>query len=171
MEPRITTFPEKKLVGEKVRMSFSDNRTFELWHGFMPRLHQIKNTLGSELYSVEVYPSLFWDRFDPAQSFEKWATVEVADFDLVPEGMQTITVPEGLYAVFTHRGAASQGPTTYRYIFGTWLPASAFVVDERPHFAVMGEKYRHESPDSEEDIWIPIRAKSDQVQGSTNSNP
>ncbi len=54
-------------------------------------------------------------------------------------------------------GPASKGPETYRNIFETWLPASGYVLDNRPHFAVMGEKYRNEDPDSEEEIWIPIK--------------
>jgi len=73
--------------------------------------------------------------------------------------MKTITSPEGLYAVFVHKGAASEGPKTYQYIFTTWLPASDYQLDNRPHFAIMGEKYKGEDPGSEEELWIPIKPK------------
>lgn len=45
----------------------------------------------------------------------------------------------------------------FRYIFGTWLPASGYVLDDRPHFEVLGPGYRPDDPEAEEDIFIPIR--------------
>jgi len=32
-------------------------------------------------------------------------------------------------------------------------------LDDRPHFEVLGDKYKNADPDSEEEIWIPIRTK------------
>jgi len=109
------------------------------------------------LYSVEIYPAGFFRQFDPVTPFEKWAAVVVRDFDSIPDGMETLILPGGLYAIFIHRGPAGAVLQTYRNILQTWLPGSGFMLDDRPHFAVMGEKYRNEDPDSEEEIWIPIR--------------
>jgi len=159
MQPRIATLPEKNLAGLRLRMSFSDNRTGELWRTFMPRLKEITNFIGSELYSVEVYDPGYFDNFNPAAEFEKWAAVEVTDFNSVPDGMEMLAIPVGLYAVFVHKGLASEGIKTYRYIFETWLRGSGYLLDDRPHFAVMGEKYKNEDPASEEEIWIPVRAR------------
>jgi len=36
MEPRIEILPEKKFIGKKIRMSFLNNKTHELWKSFMP---------------------------------------------------------------------------------------------------------------------------------------
>jgi len=159
MEPGIEILTEKKLVGKHIEMSFSNNKTGELWRSFMPKRREIGNPIGTELYSIEVYGNHFFSNFNLETEFEKWAAVEVTDFETVPEEMETITLPCGLYAVFLHKGAASEGPETYQYIFETWLPESDFILDYRPHFAVMGEKYKNEDPDSEEEIWIPIRPK------------
>ncbi len=159
MEPGFETLTEKKLVGSRLQMSFDGNKTFELWRAFMPRRREIENALGAELYSVEIYEPHFFAEFDPYREFEKWAAVEVADFDDVPEGMEALTIPEGLYAVFLHRGTAREGEKTYRYIFENWLPGSDFLLDDRPHFAVMGEKYKADTADSEEEIWIPVKPK------------
>jgi AraC family transcriptional regulator len=158
MEPGIITLPEKKFVGKRISMAFADNRTMALWKGFMPKRKTIRNSLGTELYSIEVYPPLFFDDFNPAAVFEKWAAVEVSDFQTVPDDMETLVSPEGLYAVFIHKGPASAGPKTYRYIFETWLPGSGYVLEHRPHFAIMGEKYKNDDPGSEEEIWIPVKA-------------
>jgi AraC family transcriptional regulator len=157
MKPRIETLAEKKLVGNRTKMSFSDNRTFELWRSFMPRRKEIRNSLGTDLYSVEVYPPVFWENFSADMEFEKWAAIEVTDFDVPPDQMEVLTVPAGLYAVFVHRGPASTASETYEYIFRSWLPGSEFTLDNRPHFALMGEKYKQNGQDSEEEIWIPVK--------------
>lgn len=159
MLQRIETLAEKKLVGKRVKMSFAENRTGELWRSFMPVRKQIADPVAPELYSVDVYPPRFFDSFRPDAGFEKWAAVEVTDFQAVPDGMETLTLPGGLYAVFLHKGPASTGPKTYSDIYQVWLPGSEYALDNRPHFAVMGEKYKGEDPGSEEEIWIPIQPK------------
>jgi AraC family transcriptional regulator len=160
VHPRFEILTEKKLVGKRIEMSYSDNRTFELWRTFMPRRPEIQKESGSNLYSVEVYDQKFFDAFNPERKFEKWAAIEVAEFDKVPDGMETMILPRGLYAIFLHKGPASAGAKTYEYIFRNWLPNSDWVLDDRPHFALMGEKYKKEDPSSEEDIWIPIKSKN-----------
>lgn len=160
MQPRLETLTEKNLVGLPTDMSFVQNRTRELWQAFMPRRKQIQNNLNADLYSVEIYPPHFFDHFDPTREFQKWAAIEVSDFDNVPVGMNTLVIPTGHYAVFLHKGLASDGPKTYEYIFGTWMPNSKYETDDRPHFALMGEKYKHDNPDSEEEIWIPVKPRT-----------
>jgi AraC family transcriptional regulator len=159
MEPRIESIAEKRFAGRRLSMSFTENRTRELWQSFMPRRREVANGVGTELYSIEVYPAGFFAVFDPNAEFEKWAAVEVSSFEGLPEGLETLTAPPGLYAVFLHHGPASEAIITYTYIFQTWLPGSEFRLDERPHFAVMGERYKNEDPDSEEEIWIPVLRK------------
>ncbi|MDQ7096560.1 GyrI-like domain-containing protein [Desulfosporosinus sp. PR] len=160
MEPRIETLNEKKFIGKKVIMSFSEDKTRELWQSFMPRRKEINNSIGNDLYCLQVYGNDFdFNKFDLNKKFEKWAAVEVTDFDNVPDEMETITIISGLYAVFIHKGAASTGPGTYRYIFGTWLPNSGYDLDNRPHFDILGDKYKNDDPTSEEEIWVPIKVK------------
>jgi AraC family transcriptional regulator len=159
MQPRIVTLKEKKLVGKRIKMSLSNNRTFELWRSFAPRMKEIKNSTGPDLYSIEVYGPGFFDSFNPEREFDKWAAIEVPDFSTVPDEMECITVPVGLYAVFLYKGPASAVSKTYQNILGTWLPNSDFLLDNRPHFALMGAKYKNEDPGSEEEIWIPIKLK------------
>ncbi len=159
MEPRLETIAEKKLVGKRIRTSFSVNRTFELWSNFMPRRKEIQNVIGTERYSIQIYEPLFFRKFDQNKEFEKWATVEVTDFDAVPDGMEKFILIKGLYAVFLYHGAASEAAPTFQYILGTWLPNSGYKLDDRPHFEVLGEKYNNEDPNSEEEIWLPIKGK------------
>jgi AraC family transcriptional regulator len=45
----------------------------------------------------------------------------------------------------------------FTYIFTRWLPASGYQLDNRPHFEILGDKYKNNDPESEEEIWIPVR--------------
>lgn len=126
----------------------------------MPRRTEINGARGLELYSIEVYEPGFFDDFDAGAKFEKWAAVETTGDRTVPEGMETIIIPGGLYAVFIQRGPPGDGPRTYEFIFRTWLPGSEFILDNRSHFAVMGEKHKGEDPASEVKLWIPIRRRN-----------
>lgn len=159
MEVSIRILQEKKLVGKRMTMSFSDNKTGELWKGFMPRRKEIKNSVGPELCSMQIYGPKFFSNFNPDTKFEKWATIEVTDFESVPDQMETFNLEGGLYAVFLYRGAANAAADTFRYIMGEWLPGSGYDLDDRPHFEILGEKYKNESPDSEEELWIPVKPK------------
>lgn len=159
MEARIETLNEKKLIGKHISMSFIENKTFQLWSSFMPEKKEIKNSIDSNLYSLEVFPVGYFNHFDSKNTFEKWAAIEVSDFNEIPSNMETLIIPTGTYAVFIHKGPATEADKTYRFIFTEWLPNSEYNVDERPHFAVMTEKYKKDDPDSEEEIWIPIKNK------------
>ena len=142
-------------------MSIANNRTFELWKSFMPLRAEIKNRITTDLISLQVYnPTLSFNDFDLNTEFEKWAVAEVSDFEPVPEGMETFLLTGGQYAVFIYKGAPADFGGTFNYIFKTWLPASEFELDNRPHFEVLGSKYKNNSPDSEEEVWIPVRDRN-----------
>lgn len=158
MEPRIIQLENKKLVGKNLKMSFARDRTGELWSNFMPRRKEVVDQLGNELYSLQIYSSDHFNDFDPAREFEKWALVEVADFENIPEGFTAFTLPPGLYAVFHYRGSSTD-KSIFQHIFSIWLPNSPYHLDDRPHFEVLGKKYKNADPESEEEIWIPIRPK------------
>jgi len=157
MQPQIVTLSEKKLIGKRIVMSLANNKTGELWRSFMPRRGEIRNNLTAELFSMQVYDQAV-DLHNPHQEFEKWAAIEVADFAIIPAGMEAFTLGGGLYAVFHYQGSSSD-TRVFQHIFGTWLPNSDYELDNRPHFEVLGDKYRNADPNSEEDIWIPVKPR------------
>lgn len=158
MTPRIQTTNEKKLVGKKITLSFANYKIGELWRSFLLRRKEIANNLTGDLITVAVYNPKYFADFNPTNEFERWAAVEVTDFDNVPKEMDTFILPSGLYAVFNYKGSSTDN-SIFQYILGTWLPSSEYVLDDRPHFEVLGEKYKNNDPNSEEEIWIPIRTK------------
>lgn len=140
-------------------MSFADYKVGELWKSFMPKRKEISNSLTNELISLVVYQSTHFSDFKPTNEFERWATVEVANFENVPTEMETFILPSGLYAVFNYKGLNTDN-SIFQYILGTWLPNSAYDLDDRPHFEILGEKYKNNDPNSEEEIWIPITPRN-----------
>lgn len=156
MEHRIELLPEKKLIGKHASMSLVDNKTAEIWQRFMSKRKEIKNTISPDLYSIQVYDDSYFQDFSPGKLFEKWAAIEVADFNNSPENMTPFVLPTGLYAVFTYKGLSTD-KSIFNYIFTDWLPNSEYDIDNRPHFEILGEKYKNNDPTSEEEIWIPIK--------------
>ena len=135
-----------------------------LWKSFAPRKKEIKNSISSDLYSVDIYNNTkFFTNFNPSEEFEKWAAIEVENFGHVPDGMEKLIIPEGEYAVFHYKGKPSEAQLTFQYIYRVWLPQSAYEMDDRPYFAFMGDKYQGEDPESEEEFWVPVREKSNKV--------
>jgi AraC family transcriptional regulator len=159
MNPRIETIQEKKLVGKKLTMSYANYRIGELWSSFMPRRKEITNNLSNELVSLVLYNSNHFNYFNPTNEFERWAAVEVEDFANVPAEMETFVLSSGLYAVFHYIGSTDGIASFYQNIFTVWLPNSEYELDYRPHFEILGEKYKNNDQLSEEDIFIPIKPR------------
>ncbi len=144
-------------------MSLINNKTGELWRSFMPMRKEITNAISTDLISIQVYGSSYFNPFNPAKEFEKWAAVEVSDFHHIPDRMEPFVLTAGLYAVFIHKGSGADN-STFQYIFTEWLPGSDYEVDYRPHFGNWEPGTKNNDPDSEEEIWIPIKSKRPEVQ-------
>lgn len=158
MTPRIEILNEKKLIGKRLTMSLANNKTGELWKNFMPRRNEIQNKVSNDLISMQLYTPTHFSDFKLSNEFEKWASVEVSDFNNVPSGLETFTLAGGYYVVFDYKGLSTD-PSIFQYIFVEWLPGSDYDLDNRPHFEVLGAKYKNNDPTSEEEIWIPITKK------------
>jgi len=159
LQPKFETIDERYFVGKWMKMTYSNNPTIALWESFMPHEHVVENRTGDKYYAIEVYSEDdFFENFSPDREFVKWATVEVEHLDDVPDEMESIKVPAGKYAVFPNEGSVSKGSKAYQEIFETWLPQSDYTLDDRPHLAVMRDIFDSEHPESEEEIWIPVKS-------------
>jgi len=157
-QPRMVACEAKRLAGKRLAMSLQNDQTGALWKSFMPLLKTIGNRIDGNMVSLQVYPAQYFEPFDPAATFTKWAGVFVDEASL-PQGLEALQVPAGLYAVFHYRGPGGDSKI-FRYIFSSWLPASPCALDNRPHFECLGPGYRNNDPDSEEEIWIPVKKKN-----------
>lgn len=158
MTPKIVTIPAKKLIGYSVEMSLLDNKTFSIFNQLMPRLKEITNPKSADIFCVQVYEPDYFTNFTTETIFTKWAAVEVKDFENIPDGFEKLEISGGKYAVFLHKGNTEMFAKTAQYIYAEWLPNSGFQLDNQPHFEVLGDNYLgHENPESEEEVWIPIK--------------
>ncbi len=159
-EPEIITIKERKLAGLKIRTSLSENRTFELWSTFKPRVNEILHRKNSDFYSIQLFDeNLEFTQFTPQTFFEKWAAVEIESVENIPDDLELFTLAPGKYARFIHKGTPDTFPETSKFIFGQWLPNSEYELDNRPHFEIMDENYQADNPNSEEEVYIPIHLK------------
>lgn len=153
-EPQILNLPPKTLVGLRMISTLAVDQTPTLWRTFMPRHREIQAT-APERYAVRVFPEGFFERLDPERPFEIWAGIESSGPQ--PEGMEALTLSGGLYAAFTYQGLPQEYPPVFQYLLQVWMPKNGLAYDYRPHVAVMGDRYVNSSPDSEEEMWIPVR--------------
>jgi AraC family transcriptional regulator len=79
-------------------------------------------------------------------------------FDNVPKEMIKFELEGGTYAVFHFKGRIKD-PAIFQYIFNFWLPSSEYQLDHRPHFEILGENFKKNNMESEEEICIPIKDK------------
>lgn len=156
MTPEIRSIESKILVGLHMTMNLIQNKTPELWRTFMQRRNELTHRISNDLFSLQIYPVNYFSAFNPNTDFVKWAAAEVSDDVIIPEGMDTMALSGGTYAVFEHKGS-NDPAAVFRFIYTEWLPGSGYQLDNRPHFEVLGANYKNNDPASEEEIWIPIR--------------
>ena len=160
-DPEIVEIDDKKLLGISMHTSLADDKTGILWQKFMKQKNSVQNKKSQDLYSVQVYDEGFIaGQFNSQSIFEKWAALEVEDYSEVKDDLKGLSLPGGLYAVFTHVGTAKEFPKTAKFIFENWIPKSEYQIDDRPHFEVLGKDYKGpDNPESIEKIYIPIKSK------------
>jgi AraC family transcriptional regulator len=159
-EPEYRRTDALLVVGKRVSMSLQDDKTPALWRSFMPLRHAIAGRLDTNVYNIQRYPVPI-HQLGPETIFEKWAGVVVADdATVLPDCLESLTIPAGEYLVFLHRGGPATFAETAAYIYGQWIPASEYTCDERPHFERMEESWNALDPDAEEEVWIPVRRKT-----------
>ncbi|MFD1314213.1 GyrI-like domain-containing protein [Namhaeicola litoreus] len=149
------------LVGMKMNTNLQKNEAVSLWKKFKPRVKEISNRKDDRFYSLQNY-----HHFDPIQftsetDFDRWAAVEVEKIGQIPEGMESILIPQGSYATFVHTGTVMDFSKALFYFFSQWLPDSDYVLENHPHFEVFDHRYLGpHNPNSIEDVFIPIKLKA-----------
>ncbi len=155
--PRIEMINNTKLVGMFNKMTPARDTTKQLFQTLMPRKKEIANILNPKVYCLQIYDSTNFSDFNENTEFVKWGAVEVSDFQLIPEGMSTMVLEAGKYAVFIHRGTAAAFQNTWALIFDRWLPSSGYTLDSRPHFQLLPQNYSPIDHNAEEEVWVPIK--------------
>ncbi len=156
MKVDIIEQPETIIIGMQANMSLTADNTSALFRGFMPRKREISDGTNQPLFLIKVYPPNYFTAFNPNTIFTKWLGIKNSSIENIPEGFDIIIIPAGKYAVFHYKGLNTDH-SIFNYIFQDWLPQSGYQLDERPHFDLLDERYKNNDPESEEELWIPIK--------------
>lgn len=154
MKPELKNLAKLILLGTSSEMSLTNNQTPLLWGSFRRQQKQHFPQDPDCFYSVNVYPANYFENFNPETPFVKHALVSAEYAGNTDLPWDIFELPGGLYAVFSHKGPDT---SIFQYIYSTWLPNSGYQLDNRPHFEKMPAGYVPGHPDSEEEIYIPIR--------------
>ena len=159
MDIKIVEKGELKIVGMLERINLPENTIPQLWDKFTKRENEIKSVIGKGAYGIAENMS----ESSEGTSFDEIVGLEVSSFEEIPEGMITKVIKPQKYAVFTHKGelfekdGSSNLHKSYDYIYSKLLPASGYEVDGEFNFEYYDERFIWGSPESEMDIYIPIR--------------
>ena len=163
MEPVIRFIEEKKVAGKGAKFisvlspdANNQNVIGELWSQYNPRKQEIPSRISQADLGIVTCLSEAEQKNHPTECFYL-AGAEVASLHEVPEGMIALTVPEGNYAVFTHKGKITKIGMTMKYIYGSWLPKSGKKLRDAPEIEMYDSRFQHDSDNSELDIYIPIQ--------------
>lgn len=159
-QPVIKVVPERKIIGLRGTTTLSETKIPMLWQIFLPRIEEVRNRKETmQGFGVcEVDPGFDMSKFNEETEYTELVGVEVCDYSFIPQGMSCRRIPEGKYAVFTHRGKAEKLQITYDYIWGTWVPCSGFEVDLRDDFELYDGRFLGpDNDESEIDIYLPVK--------------
>lgn len=161
MQPVIVFVDEKKVVGMGTKFISTlspdnNNQTIipALWGTYVTRSQEIKSRVGYADFGVCFDPGGV--KSHPDECFYV-AGAEVKNTNEVPDGMMTMTIPAGQYAVFTHKGSIEKLRFTMKYIYGSWLPKSGQKLRDAPDLEIYDQRFKPDSEDSEIDVYIPIQ--------------
>lgn len=147
---RFETLKVLRLSGQVVQHpDFSPVETSFLWRGFRAKLKEQTFPEESPLYSVQLH-----EQNQHGKILQRWAAAEM---EQVPEGLESIEIPGGLYAVFLYSGGMARFETFLRDAFGKQIPSFSLAIDNRPHFQLLGKNFNPFSEESEEEVWIPVK--------------
>ncbi len=160
MEFRFETIEPILICCYSLEMNLLDYKAVDLWNRFMPLRNSIENKIDSNLYSITKHSNDYFNQFSPAKPFMKYAGVAVTKEVTAPNDFTCVKIEGGNYVVFNYKGSSAKANEAFNNIFTNWFPKSEFkIATDRFHFEILGEKYKKNSDDSEEEIWIPILRK------------
>lgn len=159
MKYTIIHSPSFYIIGKSIQVNLLTYDVTSLWRSFMPLIGTVQYREDENLFSLSVYPQTYFEEFSPSKPFTKWAGVRVNTFNDNQNGLECLTVPEGRYMVFNYKGSSDGASEFFKTIYSKVIPESDYALDQRPHFELLGAKYKNNKEDSEEEIWIPVKQR------------
>ncbi len=125
----------------------------QLWQDYMGRGEEITNRLSWT--DMGIVMSIRESKNHPDEMYYMAGT-EVSAVEQIPDGMSAQIIPQGNYAIFTHKGKLDKLSHTMNYIYGSWLAKSEHTLREAPELEIYGPRFKPNADDSELEVYIPI---------------
>lgn len=153
MEPQIVDQPGFIVIGMHYHGRNEQNEIFQMWQALGARMPEIPQVINPEIaYGLS-------DNVDhDTGEFDYVAGLEVREGTALPEGMVQWEVAGGTYAVFP-----CTLPTlgeVFDAVYSTWLPKSGYQRADGPEVERYDEHFDPQDPDSQLEVFIPIRQGS-----------
>lgn len=141
----VKTLEVQTAVGMVYRGPNNSGEIPALWQVFNSRYQELKPNNGN------CYGLCYMDTRDGG--FAYMAGVTVDQLTAIPEGMETIVIPGGKYAIFTFKDHISKIKDFWQQIYTELLPQAQLVPREAMSFELYDERFQN---NGECDIYIPI---------------
>jgi len=150
MEPRIVDRAAFTVIGMKYHGRNENNEIPRMWEALGPRVGEIRNRVDDDVaYGISA------NMDETTGAFDYIAGFAVSSGEEIPEGMVRFDVPGGKYAVF--RTTLPRLGETFTHAYRTWVPQSDYELAGTPDFEEYGEAFDPNNPESEFDVYVPIR--------------
>ncbi len=124
-----------------------------LWETFVQRIDEIHGcAAGDDGYGVMI------DYDEATGEFSYLAAVAVDTAGTVPEGMMSVDISPGAYAVFTFR--FDKLDIIFDFVYGEWLPQSGFTHADGYDFEFYPENFLH----SEEGVLMQLYVSVEEIE-------
>ena len=131
-----------------------------LWAEFVPRMMEIEGRVGDQTYGACISAG------EHGEIFQYQAAVRVESDAKTPVGFEKVRVPEGSYAVFTHKGSAATIKDSMEYIWTLWLPGNGkWQHRSAPDFEFYDERFDPETGQGEMEIYVPVKEEAADTSG------
>lgn len=147
LEPKIVNFPKKIIMGLQDKLV-----DFEV----IPHIWQRFNTRRSEIPGAQESADLGIVLSTDGEEKIYLAGTEIMEFEKIPEGMTTLHVPPGKYAVFIHQGPSSALQETLKQIYESWVPQSQIKLRNAPQLEVYDLLLKEGDPGYQFEICVPV---------------
>ena len=157
MEPKIVCLDKMFLAGVVVYGNPHKGLFGQAWDIFLKIKEQVKWKDDRKTYGVE----FFTEEYDREKKWFYMVAMELPDLSEIPVNMVGKVIPANTYAAFTVKGGIKNLPKTSQYAHDEWLPKSQYEEADWFEFELYDERFKDiDDPDTEIDIYIPIRKKS-----------
>jgi len=156
MEPRIVALGALKLVGLPFYGAPQGNVFGSTWQRLFQMNLSVEKRVDPRVnYGLEVYGP----EFHQEGKWTYFPCFEVRDLDEIPGELFAKILPAATYAVFSVRGGLDKISEAFQFAYSQWLPLSPYEVAHPYDIERYGENYKGDVPESELEIYIPIRPK------------